>query len=68
MSTNYNTKKWIERVISSCTSNDQILTTKNLIVNFKNKMRKEGYDELLMIPFITDLEYKLEQKGKLFNL
>ena len=62
MSDNFKTKKWIEKVISSCNTWDQITTSQKLINNFK--MEKEGYDKMLMLPFIVDLNYKIELKRK----
>ena len=64
MSDNFKTKKWIEKVISSCNTWDQITTSQKLINNFKNKMEKEGYDKMLMLPFIVDLNYKIESKKR----
>ena len=40
----------------------QIDTSKNLILNFKKKMKNEGYDYMLSKPFIVDLKKKLKQK------
>ncbi len=62
MSKNYNTKKWVEKVILSCETLEQIDTSKNLILNFKKKMKNEGYDCMLLKPFIVDLKKKLKQK------
>ena len=64
MSDNFKTKKWIEKVISSCNTWDQITTSQKLINNFKMQMEKEGYDKMLMLPFIVDLNYKIELKRK----
>lgn len=64
MSDNFKTKKWIEKVISSCNTWDQITTSQKLINNFKMQMEKEGYDKMLTLPFIVDLNYKIELKRK----
>ncbi len=64
MSDNFKTKKWIEKVISSCNTWDQITTSERLVKNFKKQMEKEGYDKMLMLPFIVDLNYKIELKRK----
>lgn len=64
MTEKYQIKKWIEKVISSCNTWDQITTSQKLINNFKNKMEKEGYDKMLMLPFIVDLNYKIENKKR----
>lgn len=61
---NFKTKKWIEKVISSCNTWDQITTCHKLINNFKYQMEKEGYDKMLMLPFIVDLNYKIENKKR----
>jgi hypothetical protein len=64
MSDNFKTKKWIEKVINSSNTWDQLTTCEKLINNFKMQMEKEGYDKMLMLPFIVDLNYKIELKRK----
>ena len=64
MSDNFKTKKWIEKVINSSNTWDQLTTCERLINNFKMQMEKEGYDKMLMLPFIVDLNYKIELKRK----
>jgi hypothetical protein len=64
MSDNFKTKKWIEKVINSSNTWDQVTTCERLINNFKMQMEKEGYDKMLMLPFIVDLNYKIELKRK----
>ena len=64
MSQNYKIKKWIEDVILSCITLDQVDAVENLVLNFKKKMKKDDYDCMLSKPFIIDLEYKVEQKRK----
>jgi hypothetical protein len=59
MSDNFKTKKWIEKVIKSCQSWEQLTTCEKLVKNFKVQMMKSGYDEMLSLPFISDLEYKI---------
>ena len=59
MSDNFKTKKWIEKVIKSCQSWEQLTTCEKLVKNFKVQMEKSGYDEMLSLPFISDLEYKI---------
>ena len=56
---NFKTKKWIEKVIKSCQSWEQLTTCEKLVKNFKVQMEKSGYDEMLSLPFISDLEYKI---------
>ena len=64
MSDNFKTKKWIEKVISSCNTWDQVTTSERLVKNFKKQMEKKGYDKMLMLPFIVDLNYKIESKKR----
>jgi len=64
MSQNYKIKKWIEDVILSCITLEQVDTVENLVLNFKKKMKKDDYDYMLLKPFIIDLQYKVEQKRK----
>jgi hypothetical protein len=64
MTENYQIKKWIESVIKSCNTWDQVTTSERLVKNFKKQMEKKGYDKMLMLPFIVDLNYKIESKKK----
>jgi hypothetical protein len=56
---NFKTKKWIENVIKSCQTWEQLTTCEKLINNFKIQMEKNGYDRMLALPYISDLEYKI---------
>ncbi len=62
MTGNLKTKKWIEKVIKSSNTWDQLTTCEKLIQNFKNQMDRFGYDRMLALPYITDLEYKIQLK------
>jgi hypothetical protein len=64
MTENYQIKKWIESVIKSCNTWDQVTTAERLVENFKKQMEKKYYDKMLMLPFIVDLNYKIESKKK----
>jgi hypothetical protein len=64
MTENYQIKKWIESVIKSCNTWDQVTTSVRLVENFKKQMEKKGYDKMLMLPFIIDLNYKIESKKR----
>ena len=64
MTENYQIKKWIESVIKSCNTWDQVTTSVRLVENFKKQMEKKYYDKMLMLPFIVDLNYKIESKKK----
>ena len=59
MTGNLKTKKWIEKVIKSCQNWEQLTTCEKLVKNFKIQMEKSGYDKMLSLPFISDLEYKI---------
>lgn len=58
------TKKWIEKVIKSCNTWDQITTCEKLIKNFKIQMGKCDYDNMISLPYIVDLKYKITLKRK----
>ena len=58
------TKKWIEKVIKSCNTWDQITTCEKLIKNLKTQMGKCDYDNMISLPYIVDLEYKITLKRK----
>ena len=58
------TKKWIENVIKSCNTWDQITTCEKLIKNFKTQMSKCDYDDMISLPYIVDLNYKITLKRK----
>ena len=64
MKEKYQIKKWIEKVINSSNTWDQLTTCEKLINNFKMQMEKEGYDKMLMLPFIVDLNYKIKSKKR----
>ena len=64
MTENYQIKKWIESVIKSCNTWDQVTTSERLVKNFKKQIEKKGYDKMLMLPFIVDLNYKIESKKR----
>ena len=68
MKENYKIKKWIESVIKSCNTWDQVTTSERLINNFEVQLVKEDYDRMLAIPYIVDLKYKIDlQKRKLVD-
>lgn len=56
---NFKTKKWIENIIKSCQTWEQLTTCEKLVKNFKVQMEKSGYDKMLSLPFISELEYKI---------
>ena len=53
MTEKYQIKKWIENIIKSSNTWDQLVTCEKLIENFKNQMKKEDYDGMLSLPFIV---------------
>ena len=68
MKENYQIKKWIESVIKSCNTWDQVTTSERLINNFEVQLVKEDYDRMLAIPYIVDLKYKIDlQKRNLIE-
>jgi hypothetical protein len=60
MTEKYQIKKWIENIIKSSNTWDQLVTCEKLIENFKNQMKKEDYDGMLSLPFIVDLKTKID--------
>jgi hypothetical protein len=58
MKSNYEIKKWISSVIKSSLTWEQLTTCEKLVKNFKHQMVKNGYDEMLMLPYIIDLEVR----------
>ena len=64
MKEKYQTKKWIENIIKSSNTWDQLVTCEKLIENFKNQMKKEDYDGMLSLPFIVDLKTKIDFKRR----
>jgi len=64
MTEKYQIKKWIENIIKSSNTWDQVTTSERLVKNFKKQMEKKGYDKMLMLPFIVDLNYKIESKKR----
>ena len=64
MTEKYQIKKWIENIIRSSNTWDQLVTCEKLIENFKNQMKKEDYDGMLSLPFIVDLKTKIDFKRR----
>jgi len=64
MAEKYQIKKWIENIIKSSNTWDQLVTCEKLIENFKNQMKKEDYDGMLSLPFIVDLKTKIDFKRR----
>lgn len=51
--------KWVNKVIQSCETKDQIRSTKQLIGFFKKQMEKNKVNEQLIFTIISDLEMNL---------
>lgn len=51
--------KWVNKVIQSCKTKEQIRSTKQLIGVFKNQMEKNKINEQLIFTIISDLEMSL---------
>lgn len=64
MKSKYEIKKWIISVINSCLTWEQVTTSQRLVDSFKKQMANEGYDEMLMMPYIVDLNLRVENKRK----
>lgn len=64
MRSNYETKKWIDKVIKSCKTWEQTTTAERLVENFNLKLKDSDYDRLLGIPLMISLENSLKQKRK----
>jgi hypothetical protein len=64
MKDTFKIKKWIEKVINSCNTWDQIITCEKLIKNFENQMIRFDYDNMLSLPLLIDLRHKIELKRK----
>ena len=64
MKDKYQIKKWIENIIKSSNTWDQLITCERLIENFKNQMKREDYDSMLSLPFIIDLKTKIDFKRR----
>lgn len=64
MKSNYEIKKWIAKVIKTSLTWEQLTTCEKLVKNFKNQMVNNGYDEMLMLPYIIDLEVRIQNKRR----
>ena len=68
MTEKHQIKKWIEKIIKSSVNWEQLTTCEKLIENFKTQMEKDDYDKMMSLPFIVDLNYKIDlQKRKLIE-
>lgn len=61
---NYKVKKWIDNVIKSCNTWDQITTAQRLVDNFKIRIEKTDYDKLLGLPLIISLDESIKNKRR----
>ena len=64
MMNNYQIKKWIDGVINSCNTWDQISVAERLVYNFKNQLIKQEYDIMLQQPLLSSLDYNIEVKKR----
>ncbi len=64
MMNNYQIKKWIDGVINSCNTWDQISVAERLVYNFKNQLIKQDYDIMLQQPLLSSLDYNIEVKKR----
>ena len=61
---NYKLKKWIDKVIKSCNTWDQITTAQRLVDNFKIKIEKTEYDKLLGLPLTISLDENIKKQRR----
>lgn len=64
MKNKYEIKKWIITVINSCLTWEQVTSCQRLVDSFKKQMMNDGYDEILMMTYIVDLNCRIEFKRK----
>jgi hypothetical protein len=64
MKSNHQIKKWIERVINSCNTWDQVTSAEKLVDNFKKQMVKNEYDRMLYLPITVDLDHRISLKRR----
>ena len=61
---NYKLKKWIDKVIKSCNTWDQITTAQRLVDNFKIRIEKTEYDKLLGLPLTISLDENIKKQRR----
>jgi hypothetical protein len=61
---NYKVKKWIDKVIKSCNTWDQITTAQRLVDNFKIRIGKTDYDKLIGLPLTISLDESIKNKRR----
>lgn len=61
---NYKVKKWIDKVIKSCNTWDQITTAQRLVDNFKIRIEKTEYDKLLGLPLTISLDENIKKQRR----
>lgn len=64
MTNNYQIKTWIDSVINSCNTWEQVTTAEKLVKNFKDQLIKNEYDEMLHLPITISLDYKIDIKRR----
>ena len=61
-------KIWIEKVILSCKTWDQIITSEKLVNNFQKQMEIDNFDKMLLEPYLIDLQNLIHlQKKEIFQ-
>lgn len=56
--------KWIEKVINSCVTYEQVKTADKLIINFENQLNRKlggGYYSNIILPLQSLLSFKINQ-------
>ena len=61
---NYKVKKWIDKVIKSCNTWDQITTAQRLVDNFKIRIEKTDYDKLIGLPLTISLDENIKKQRR----
>jgi len=64
MKTNYETKNWIENIIESSLTWNQLTTCERLVNNFKKKMEDDNFDKKLLDVLIYHLNSKIKKERK----
>jgi len=64
MKKNYETKNWIENIIESSLTWNQLTTCERLVNNFKKKMEDDNFDKKLLDVLIYHLNSKIKKERK----
>jgi hypothetical protein len=59
-------QKWVEKVIDSCETYEQMVTARRLIFNFEKQMNRNGVDRYVVLCITSMLETELKIKRQSF--